>query len=94
MGLKAAFRTQQAGGPSRLEPSLVPGHASAAPHGSSSLGFGVPAHLEAHVPQEVEVPGVHPEVFQDEAMGQVIGKILGEGEVTEAGHLLGGVGDD
>lgn len=55
---------------------------------------GVPAYLEAYVPQEVEVLGVHPEVFQDQAVGQVTGKTLREGEVAEAGHLLRGVGDD
>lgn len=30
--------------------------------------FGVPAHLEVYVLQEVEVPGVHPKVLQEEAM--------------------------
>jgi len=31
--------------------------------------FGVPAHLEAYVPQEVEVPGIHPKVLQEEVVG-------------------------
>lgn len=58
------------------------------------MRFGNPAHLEAYVPQEVEVLSIHPEVFQDKAVGQVTGKILWVGEVAEAGHLLRGVGDD
>lgn len=58
-----------------------------------TVALGAPPHLEVYVLQEVEVLGIHPKVLQEEAVGQVIGKILWEGEVAEAGHLLGAVGD-
>jgi len=52
------------------------------------------SHPEADVAEQVEAPGVHAEVLHDLGVVHVVGEILGDGEVAEAHHLLGGVDDD
>lgn len=52
------------------------------------------SHPEADVPQQVEAPGVHAEVLHDLGVVHVVGEVVGDGEVAEAHHLLGGVDDD
>lgn len=78
-----------------LLPTLShPTHVMAAPAAPEALLLSIPAHLEADVPQELEVLSIHSEVLQEEVVREERGEILREGEVTEAGHLLGGVADD
>lgn len=71
-----------------------PTHVMAAPAAPQAVLLLVPAHLEADVPQELEVPSIHAEILQEEVVRKERGEILREGEVTEAGHLLGGIADD
>lgn len=52
------------------------------------------AHPEADVAEQVKVLGVHAEVLHDLGVVHVVGEVVGDGEVTEAHHLLGSVDDD
>lgn len=51
-------------------------------------------HLEADVLKKVEVLSIHVEILHDFEVVHVVGKILRDGEVTEAHNFLGGVDND
>lgn len=48
-------------------------------------------HLKSNVTKKAEVRGVLPEVFHEFAVMHVVGKVLRNGEVTEAHHFFGSV---
>lgn len=50
-------------------------------------------YLELNMLQKAKFFGIHPEILQDLGIVHEVGKMIWNGVVTEAHHLLGGVDD-